>query len=703
MNIVKFSSLIGFSTLLATTAIAATAPWTPVGGIPGLDLGGIAFDPKDPAKMFLGQAQAGGVIFKSANGGGAFTAIQVGGLAEAFRNIVVSPKNSNIVFAASEDDFSANPTGGVYQSTNGGTDWKRLANQPNAGTSRALVVDATGQILVVGDRKTGFFRSINAGKTWTNTIDGSSASVRAIVKDPANANTLWAVGNDYSGSGPVLWKSVNFGQSWTETTIGKIDPNNARPFAFAVIPGSEKIVVAWTGYDSATNTYPGGVVTSANAGKTWVNSTGLPVDLSIGISVTVDPVTPTTLYIGTNGEGYPNGFYKSTNSGASWTSIGNVIGGGDGFYVAAGRPAVSATTAAVFAGGADLFSSANHGASWTRQEGGMKAGDIFQVVDDELAVGGVYANNAGGVFHSTDSGKSWTRVSNWTGSTSVAAIAVDPVAASHPVYAVSHGQAWRSANAGKSWTSVRFPGTGTEVSAFIADTATGGHLYAADTGNTFFKSVNSGASWTSVKIGAASGTFTVDQTVGSQSIAIDPTTPATLYATLSSGVWKSINSGGTWKKLPLPDGATVPEAITVAKGTPSTLFASYQNGQGSFIFASTDGGKSWANVSTPNGDTVYNLIATADGKKLFDVAYDGLFMSTNGGTSWGIVDQAIQPYLVCGLQVSVTKTSVFEGDQTFCSASNFSAPLTKLTVTSPPVAAKRTAFAARAAGRLSDR
>jgi hypothetical protein len=78
-------------------------------------------------------------------------------------------------------------------------------------------------------------------------------------------------------------------------------------------------------------------------------------------------------------------------------------------------------------------------------------------------------------------------------------------------------------------------------------------------------------------------------------------------------------------------------------------------------------------------------------------------MSTNGGTSWGIVDQAIQPYLVCGLQVSVTKTSVFEGDQTFCSASNFSAPLTKLTVTAPPAPAKRTAFVSRAAGRLSDR
>jgi hypothetical protein len=279
----------------------------------------------------------------------------------------------------------------------------------------------------------------------------------------------------------------------------------------------------------------------------------------------VDPVTPTTLYLGTNGGGYPNGFYKSTNSGSSWTSIGDVIGGSDGFYVAAGRPAVGATAAAVFAGTTDLFKSANHGASWIRQEGGMKAGDIFQVVDDGLTAGGLYANNADGVFHSANNGKTWTRISNWTGSTSVGNIAVDPVAASHPVYAVSHGQVWRSANAGKSWTSVTFPGTGAEISAFLADPATGGHLYAADTGNTFFKSVNSGASWTSVKIGAAAGTFTGDQTAGSQSIAIDPATPSTLYATLSTGVWKSINSGSTWKKLPLPDGATVPEAITVAK------------------------------------------------------------------------------------------------------------------------------------------
>ncbi len=128
----------------------------------------------------------------------------------------------------------------------------------------------------------------------------------------------------------------------------------------------------------------------------------------------------------------------------------------------------------------------------------------------------------------------------------------------------------------------------------------------------------------------------------------------------------------------------MPGAIAILKGTPTTLVVSYPNGEGSFIFATTNGGTTWSNVSTPFGDTVNNLIATADGKKLFDVAYDGLFMSTNGGTSWGTVDQAVQPYLVCGLQVSVTKTSVFEGDQTFCSASNFSAPLSKLTVTAPP-------------------
>ncbi len=172
MNIVKFPSLIGIAALLATTAGAATTPWTRVGGVPGLDLGGIAFDPHNPATMFLGQAQAGGLIFKSTNGGAAFTAIQGGGQTEAFRKIVVSPKSSSVVFAASEDDFTeTDPKGAVYESINGGTSWKRLAVQPNAGTSRAMVIDATGQILIVGDRQTGFFRSTNAGKSWTNTIE----------------------------------------------------------------------------------------------------------------------------------------------------------------------------------------------------------------------------------------------------------------------------------------------------------------------------------------------------------------------------------------------------------------------------------------------------------------------------------------------------------------------------------------------------
>jgi len=660
--------------LASPITTAATVNWTKLGGIAGIDLGSVSFDPNNPAVMFVGQSQAGGMIFKSADGGATFTGTQVGGIFEDFREIAVSPQNSNTVLAFSSAELG-NGEGAVYKSVNAGATWAALPKQPGGNAGRGLVIDNTGKIVVLGDRVNGFYRSTNLGASWTNTIGTDKARVRAIVKDPKVANTLWAVGIDYSVDAAVLWKSTNFGASWTETTITGIDANSSKPFAFAVLP-SGKFVVSWGGFDSTANQNIGGVLTSTD-GKKWVASTGLPSYFSSGISVIVDPTVSTTVYLTTNFGGYPNGFYQSTDSGSSWTSIGNVTGGSDFYYAGAARPALGKTPAAVFAGGGDLFHSVDHGKTWIRQDTGIAVGDVISVADDLLTATGIYANNTEGLYHSTDAGKTWTRISTWGGSTDIQGFAVDP-AGTHDVYAATTVGAWRSANGGKTWTSIAYPGNGAFAGLLLTDPTKAGRLYASDTGNTIYRSTNFGATFAHNTIGGSSDYFTANP-----GIAIDPVTPTTLYAGLNSGVWKSVNSGVTWTKTTLPVTSGGPNAIAVLKGATSTLFAAVPQSTGAYTLEkSTDGGKTWKAVASPFPGKQFSLVAAPAGQRLFAYSDTDVEQSLNSGTSWGSIDTAIQGSFTQA-QVSVTNSKIYVGDQPLAGGGAFVSELSNLQPVAP--------------------
>src|SRR5207245_2023532 len=103
-------------------------------------------------------------------------------------------------------------------------------------------------------------------------------------------------------------------------------------------------------------------------------------------------------------------------------------------------------------------------------------------------------------------------------------------------------------------------------------------------------------------------------------LAIDPVTPATLYAgTYLGGVFKSTDGGGSWSAvnsgLPYyPSNPYYPEvfALTIDPQTPATLYAGTTL-CGS-VFKSTDGGGSWSALSTglPNYANSYVAALAVD-------------------------------------------------------------------------------------------
>jgi photosystem II stability/assembly factor-like uncharacterized protein len=90
-------------------------------------------------------------------------------------------------------------------------------------------------------------------------------------------------------------------------------------------------------------------------------------------------------------------------------------------------------------------------------------------------------------------------------------------------------------------------------------------------------------------------------------LAIDPSTPATLYTgTPGGGVFKSSNGGTSW--APVNSGLTVPyiHALAIDPSNPATVYAGTSGGG---VFKSADGGTSWTPVNS--GLTTTDVVALA--------------------------------------------------------------------------------------------
>jgi len=94
-------------------------------------------------------------------------------------------------------------------------------------------------------------------------------------------------------------------------------------------------------------------------------------------------------------------------------------------------------------------------------------------------------------------------------------------------------------------------------------------------GGGVFQSTNSGGSWSAVNTGLSGNAPTVF------ALAVDPSTPSTLYAgTDGGGVFQSTNSGGSWSAVntDLSGDALNVNALAINPTTPSTLYAGTDDG-----------------------------------------------------------------------------------------------------------------------------
>jgi len=157
--------------------------------------------------------------------------------------------------------------------------------------------------------------------------------------------------------------------------------------------------------------------TSRDGGSSWTSSL-VSAAKSTGYAVAGDPANPAVVYAGGVQSSDQAALFKSADSGAKWTALGQGIVSGVVRKIAVHPQA----PLRVFVGTADgLFLSADAGQTWDK----VMPGEVREVLFDPEVAADVYAAGAAGIRRSRDFGATWEAFGTDLEFTDISSLAVD--------------------------------------------------------------------------------------------------------------------------------------------------------------------------------------------------------------------------------------------------------------------------------------
>jgi photosystem II stability/assembly factor-like uncharacterized protein len=290
------------------------------------------------------------------------------------------------------------------------------------------------------------------------------------------------------------------------------------------------------------------------------------------------------------------------------------------------------------------------------------------------------APNNGGVWKTTDFGRTWDPIFDGQPSGSIGALAVAP---SNPnVIYVGSGEGlrrpdlsvgngiYKSTDSGRTWQRLGQDGSGLrdaqQIASIIVDpkdpnrlfVAAQGHPYGPNPERGIFRSLDGGQTFQKV--------LYKNENVGGMDLVFDPRNSQVIFASMwssrrppwttgggyngpGSGLYKSTDGGNTWSQLTkgLPGEAEGIGRIgpTVAPSDPNRMYAWVNAKKGSGIYRSDDAGESWQQVNDEEriwgrGDDFGCVRVDPRNKDVIYVANTSTYKSTDAGKDFTAIKGA---------------------------------------------------------------
>jgi photosystem II stability/assembly factor-like uncharacterized protein len=299
-------------------------------------IGAIAIDPSNSKNVWVGtgeswirnSASMGDGVYKSNDGGDNWTNT---GLPESERiaKILIDPTDGGTVYVcATGRAFKDSSDRGVYKTTDGGRNWRKVLAGMNVSTGCAMLAMNSSEPGTVyasmwdyrrqawtfrsGGPGSGIFKSTDRGEHWTE-IDTSSATGLpekpygriALAVAPSNPNAVYAM---IESAKSALYRSQDAGKTWERMDASQ---NMVwRPFYFAnlIVDPKDENKIFKVDFD---------LILSINGGKSFQNTAGSTH--GDHHDVWISPDNPNLVFTGDDG-----GLWRSQDGGTAWEHMMNL-------------------------------------------------------------------------------------------------------------------------------------------------------------------------------------------------------------------------------------------------------------------------------------------------------------------------------------------------------------------------------------------
>ncbi len=585
--------------LLFLAAVAVTVPGLPAQSVPakagawttigpdGGDARRFAFDPRDPQRIYLGTTDSW--IYVSDDAGASWTRLAKLGSQDnlVVDSLAVDRSDPKTLFAGVW--VVDHPDGGVYISHDAGHTWAEAAGMHGQAVLSLKQARANADELVAGTLR-GVYRSLDKGAHWDEISPPDSKEiheVESIAIDPYDAGII------YAGTWHLPWKTMDGGKTWKSMSTGLIVDSDV--FSMYVDPDSPRLM-----YLSACS----GIYRSDDFGDDFRKVNGIPSSARRTRSIVMDLTQSDTVYAGTT-----EGLYKTTNGGKTWQRLtpGDVIV--NDVYVDP-RNSQHLLLATDRSG---VLASADGGVTFQPSNMGYSQRQVAALLTDAKDPGTIYAGvindkRFGGVFLTTDYGRSWKQASEGLGGRDVFELAE---AADGTLLAGTDNGVFRWN--GATWTAADMVGAGEkqdpprearktragrdmrpqeqrarirQMKGRVTTLAAADGTWYAATAQGVFRSTDDGTTWQGPVLGGESAGFFSG--LGAY-IAI-AAQGNTVYASRRNGIMMSMDRGVTWKPVIFPSGLS---AVRTLAATPEGIL---WTGGREGVFYTADRGHTWTKL-----------------------------------------------------------------------------------------------------------